>query len=397
MTKSSSRLIAVVLLLVAASIGVAWRAGLFSGAAQPAVVEAKAATPAGQTQPAAAGPGPGAGAAPKGPPPAPVELAPVRKQPISDRLSLNGEFKAVDSVMLRARQAGRVQQLLFTEGKTVRRGELLVRFEQDLERAELERAKARSSLAQTSLARAEELFAKGFFSQGALDEARANAAVAAAEEGAARARLDRTEVRAPFTGRLGLKNVSEGAYLREGDELLLLEDGSALHFDFRVPERYLGSVFVGQEVEIRPEATALPIRSTVRFIDTRIDPETRFLQLRAVVPNPSASLRSGAFAEAELLLETRKSALVVPEEALVGDREGFYIWRSQQGKAEKVRVQLGLRDGKRVEVQGPLAEGDLVVVAGQLKIRGPGQALRPVGASAEQAAAPANESSRKSP
>ena len=336
-----------VLVLVVAGLG-AWRLGWF-------------APPAPQS---------------KGPPPAPVEVATVVEQSIADTLSVTGEFKSRQSVDLRPEVAGRIAEIHFKDGQSVDKGQLLVSLDDRLLKAELAQAKAEAELAASNYNRAQDLFAKKFISARALDESKAAAEVAAAKRDLSQARLDRMVLTAPFAGRVGLRQHSVGDFVKDGDTVAIVEDSSRLMFDFRVPERFMSQVRPGQRLQIELLDQTRSVQAQVEAVDARIDAEGRFIALRAMVDNSKGQIKPGLFGRAKLNLVEREKALVVSEEALVGERSGFFVWRVKDGKAEKVPVQLGIRLEKTVEVLKGLSAGDQVVIAGQLKIRAPGQALR---------------------
>ena len=336
-----------VLVLVVAGLG-AWRLGWF-------------APPAPQS---------------KGPPPAPVEVATVVEQSIADTLSVTGEFKSRQSVDLRPEVAGRIAEIHFKDGQSVDKGQLLVSLDDRLLKAELAQAKAEAELAASNYNRAQDLFAKKFISARALDESKAAAEVAAAKRDLSQARLDRMVLTAPFAGRVGLRQHSVGDFVKDGDTVAIVEDSSRLMFDFRVPERFMSQVRPGQRLQIELLDQTRSVQAQVEAVDARIDAEGRFIALRAMVDNSKGQIKPGLFGRAKLNLVEREKALVVSEEALVGERSGFFVWRVKDGKAEKVPVQLGIRLEKTVEVLKGLSAGDQVVIAGQLKIRAPGQVLR---------------------
>ncbi|MFM1859090.1 MAG: hypothetical protein RL133_590 [Pseudomonadota bacterium] len=321
-------------------------------------------------------PVPGPGGASGGRPAPAVEVRPVQQRDLQDELVATGEFRAVESVLIRPEVAGRVARIHFEDGARVKAGDLLISLDDALIQAELSQSEAEARLADSNRQRAEDLFAQRFISSRALDEARANASIAAARRDLAKARLARMQIRAPFGGQVGLRQVSLGGYVKEGEVLVSLEDSDQLYFDFRVPERYAHLVQTKQMVRVEADALDAPIAARVSAIDARVEADGRFLQIRCRVQNPDQRLRSGVFGRAKLTVDARKAALVVSEEALVGEKSGYFVWKVQDGKAVKVPVQVGLRLERDVEVRGALAEGDQVVIAGQLKIRGPGQSVR---------------------
>lgn len=306
----------------------------------------------------------------------PVEVAKVVSREVYDTLRVTGEFQATDRVDLRPEIAGRIAELGFRDGQKVSVGQILVRLDDSLLKAEYAQAKAEADLAESNFARAKELFDRQFISPRGLDEAKANAAVADARRDLSFARLARTEIRAPFAGRAGLRDWSVGDYVKEGERLVTIEDNERMHFDFRVPGRYASQVSVGQVLSIQTEGVSDDRLYRVSAVDVEVDQNGRFLRVRAITPNADGRWKSGMFGRAALRLKTIENGLLVSEEALVGDREGFFVWKVVDGKAQKVRIELGIRLEKEVQVLQGLAEGDEVVIAGQLKIRAPGQDVR---------------------
>ena len=363
------------------------------GAAPPAPGAAGVAKagPGGAATPGAAGPGggPGGSGGPGGPggagpgkggggPPTVVEVMPVVQRDISEILSVTGEFRSVDSVEMRPEIPGRISRMNFKDGQSVAAGDLLIALDDRIVRAELAQAQAEADLAASNYKRAQDLFGRQFISSRGLDEAKANAEIAAAKRDLAQARLARTELRAPFAGRVGLRQHSVGDYVKDGELLAILEDSRRMHFDFRVPERFADMVRVGQRLVVQTDQIERAIRAQVAAIDVRVDQDGRFLQLRALVDNPGQQFKTGMFGRARLNLYDRPGALLVSEEALVGDRDGFFVWRVKEGRVEQARIQTGIRLQREVEVRSGLALGDSVVVAGQLKIRSPGQPVRAI-------------------
>lgn len=321
---------------------------------------------------------PKAGAKGGGGPPTVVEVLAVVQRDIAETLSVTGEFRSVESVEIRPEVSGRIMQINFKDGQPVSAGDLLIALDDRLVRAELAQAQAEADLAASNFRRAQDLFGRQFISSRGLDEAKANAEIAAAKRDLAQARLARTELRAPFDGRMGLRRHSVGDYVKDGELLAILEDNRRMHFDFRVPERFADMVRVGQKLQVQTDQADRSMPAQVAAVDVRVDQDGRFLQLRTVVDNANLQLKTGMFGRARLNLYDRPAALLVSEEALVGDREGFFVWRVKEGRVEQARIKTGIRLQREVEVRSGLDLGDMVVVAGQLKIRSPGQPVKAV-------------------
>ncbi len=312
------------------------------------------------------------------PPATAVEAHTVGRLNLVDDVSAVGTLRSSESVMLRPETAGRIATIGFVEGRPVKRGDLLIGLDASVQAAELQQARAGLSLAQANFRRTEDLFNKKFVSQRALDEARAGLRVAEAADQVAAARLARMSVRAPFDGIVGIRKVSIGDYVKEGADLVNLEAIDTLKVDFRLPERHVGSLAVGQKVAVLTDALGSePFAATVSAIDPLIDAEGRAVRLQATLDNRAGKLRPGMFARVRLSLGEARSALVVPEQALVPTAGGQFVFRIVDGKAQRTAVQVGRRQGTSVEILDGLDEGAEVVTAGQIKLRD-GAAVRTV-------------------
>jgi membrane fusion protein (multidrug efflux system) len=292
-------------------------------------------------------------------------------------------------VTLRPEVAGRIAAIGFQEGQKVTKGAALVRLDPAINEAEVQQARANHKLAQSKYDRAVDLAKSNFISGQARDEAENNLRVAEAALRLAEAKLAKMEIRAPFSGVIGLRSVSVGDYVKEGADMVNLESIDPLKVDFRVPEVYLADVAVGQSLTVTLDA--LPGRSfegKVLALNPLLDSAGRSIVIRAQVRNGDTQLRPGMFARVALITRTARNALVVPEQAIVPQGEDQYVFRVADGKAERVKVEVGLRRDGKVEVVKGLAAGDVVVTAGQLKLRdGTRVAIVPVGSGGGAAAA----------
>lgn len=337
--------------------------------------------------PAAAGPGPGARPGGGGGPVS-VEVAQVRAMPLQDDAQAVGTLRSRQSVTLRPEVAGRIAQIGFAEGQRVRKGQLLVQLDDVLQKAELSQAQAQLSIARANLKRNEELVAQAFVAQRVLDESRAALQVAEAQVALAQARLARMRVVAPFDGTVGLRNINLGEYVKDGADLVNLEDTSQLTVDFRLPERYQTRIAAGQGVKV--ELDALPGRTfnaRVQAVDPLLDANGRSIAVRAVLPpTPASELRPGMFARVTTVFATNDAALVVPEEAIVPQAgKQFVVLLDTEGEGDgakrvsrRVEVQLGVRRGAQVQIVQGVQAGDTVVVAGQQRLQRDGTPVRVV-------------------
>jgi membrane fusion protein (multidrug efflux system) len=315
---------------------------------------------------------PGAGATGGPPPGAPVavEVAQVRTTRLQEDVTAIGTLRSNESVVVRPEISGRITQINFVEGSPVRKGQLLVALDASIYAAEVQQARANLALAETNFNRVTELEREKFVSVNAKDQALNALRVAQATLALAEARLAKTEIRAPFAGVIGIRQVSVGDYVKEGQDLVTLEDISALKADFRLPEQLLADLRRGQTVEVASDA--LPGRTyaaTLDAIDPLVDQNGRALLLRARLKNTDGQLRPGMFVRTRVILSERPRALMVPEEALIPIGADQYVFRVAGETAARVKVRTGLRREAQVEITDGLQPGDVVVTAGQLKLR----------------------------
>ena len=318
----------------------------------------------------AAAPGTGGGVAATQAP-VTVEVVTVERRAMAYDVSAVGSLVSNESVVLRPEIAGRIARIGFRDGEAVQRGAVLVELDNAVQRAELQQARAKLTLAKANSGRTEDLFARNFVSQSSRDNARAELDLARANLDLAQARLDRTVIRAPFAGVVGIRNVSPGDFVQDGDALINLEDIATLKLDFRLPELYLDRVQQGQALELATDV--LPdetFAARVDAIDPLVDAQGRALRLRASLANPGGRLRPGVFVRVRLVLAERPDVLVVPEAALVAAPGNVqFVYQVLEGKAQRVDVSTGMRRDAVVEIVSGLAQGAQVVSAGQLKLR----------------------------
>ncbi len=314
--------------------------------------------------------------------PAPVEVGKVEAVTLTDEAQAVGSLRSRQGVMLRPEVAGRVAQINFADGQRVQRGQLLVQLDDTLQRAQLQQAEAQAAIARTNLERSRELVAQGFVSQSAVDQNAAALQVAQAQVALARAQLARMKIVAPFNATAGIKTVNLGDYLKDGADIVNLEDMSSMAVDFRLPERYLARVKTAQPVELAVDAMPGRIfKGRVEAVDALVDANGRSLLVRARVDNPDTVLRPGMFARPRVVFAVRENALMVPEEALVPQGGRQYVFKVEaDGKggqqARRIEARLGLRLAGKVELLDGVRPGEQVVTAGHGRLRGEATPVR---------------------
>ena len=327
---------------------------------------------AGKTMAATNAAAPGKTAAPGKGAPAGVVVEATRVQvaKLPQALSAVGSLRSDETVMVRPEVTGRVAQIQFREGERVSKGQPLIKLDDSIQQADLAKARANLTLSKSKFDRSADLMTKGFLSSQARDEAENSYKVAQAEAELMQARISKMSIRAPFAGTIGLRQVSVGDYVKEGQDLVNLESLDPLKVDFRVPEMALSRVRDGQTLQITLDA--LPDKAfdgRVVAINPLIDANGRSIVIRAQVPNREGSLRPGMFARVRLFTSGVQDTMLVPEESLFPLGEDKYVYKVVDGKATRQKIEIGARRDGRVEVVNGLTPEDVVVTAGVIKLR----------------------------
>ena len=299
-----------------------------------------------------------------------VEATLVKSVRMSQGLTAVGSLRSDESVTIRPEVSGRISEIGFREGQRVAKGATLIRFDTSVQRAELEQADANLGLSKSRLARSRDLFTKGFISTQARDEAESNFKIAQANYDLSQARLTKLEIKAPFSGIVGLRMVSIGDYVKDGQDIVNLEGVDPLKVDFRIPEIYLKQVAAGQALQITLDAFPnQTFQGNVFAINPLVDANGRSIVIRAVVKNVEARLRPGMFARVRLLFSDDRDSVAIPEQSLIPVGDDHYLFKVVDGRAQRNKVEIGQRRNGQVEILQGLAAGDVVVTAGQLKLR----------------------------
>ncbi len=315
-------------------------------------------------------PGPQAAESPSGLQTVFVEATPVLTGTVIRDVTAVGSLRSNEAVMISPEIAGRIAEIHFREGERVESGARLVTLDDSIYRAELAQAQARLELNRRNAERAAELFQRQVGTARTRDEAQTALRTAEAEVALARARLEKTRITAPFPGVLGLRRVSVGDYVVPGQELVNLENIDPIKVDFRVPESALRLLREGQTVSVQVDAfPGESFEGEVYAIDPQVDIQGRSVAVRARLPNPDRRLKPGLFARVSLIIERREDAMLIPEQAVVPTEKGAVVFTIVGGKAVETQVQLGRRRDGKVEVLSGLAPGDIVISAGQMKVR----------------------------
>jgi len=305
-----------------------------------------------------------------------VEAAKVETMRLTDDTQAVGTLRSRRGVVLRPEVSGRITQLNFTDGQRVKKGQLLVQFDDQLPLAQVQQSMAELSIAQANQKRNQELVSQNFISQRSLDESAANLQVAQAKLALSKATADRLKIIAPFDGLVGIRLVNVGDYLKDGADIVNIEDIDAIFVDFRLPERFQSKVKNGQTASL--DIDALPGRkytARIQAIDPLIDANGRSVGVRGCIDNRQLQLRPGMFARVNAVFGVRETALVVPEEAIIPQGPKVFVIKLLPGPNEKTRttqrveVKVGLRRPGKVEILEGLESTDTVVASGQQRVQ----------------------------
>ncbi len=301
--------------------------------------------------------------------PTSVVTVPARLEDFAHEVEAIGTARANESINVTAKISNTVAAIRFEEGEWVDAGKVLVELDGTQARAELAIADAALKESRSQFNRSRELFATKALSEAQLDQLEATLLANEARVAAARSRLEDTVIRAPFAGRVGLRRVSLGSLVSPGEVITTLDDLSVIKLDFAVPETFLATLAPGLAIRARSPAYPNEIfEGRVASLDSRVDPVSRAVTVRARLDNRDGRLKPGMFMTVTLVrMEGR--ALMLPEQALVPEQDRQYVFRVRDSRAVKTEVQTGRRRPGQVEIVSGLDEGDSVVIEGTLKLR----------------------------
>jgi membrane fusion protein (multidrug efflux system) len=315
------------------------------------------------------GPGPRGTSAPVTATAIPVVTQPARIEPMGIEIEAVGTTQANESVEVTSKSSNTVTAIRFQEGEIVERGAVLVEMDASEARANLAEAQAALARSKSQYDRSRDLQSRQAMSVSDLEQVEASLKADEARVAAAQARLDDTVIRAAFDGRTGFRHVSVGSFVSQGSVITTLDDTSVIKLDFTVPETYLFVLRRG--LPVKAAATGLPDRTfdgVVTNMDSRVDPVTRSVIVRAELPNEEALLRQGMFMTVMLQGEVEPT-LLVPEEALVPERGHAYVFVVKDNVVERREVRTGKRRPGFVEIVSGVVDQERVVVDGTQNVR----------------------------
>ncbi len=299
----------------------------------------------------------------------PVSAVVVKTKKVDDKINITGSITPNESVELKSEISGKIDRIYFKEGSTVKKGDLLVSINDDELVAQLEKLQHQQKLLTESEYRQNQLLAKEAISQEEYDIALTELKSGEADLKLVQAQLAKTKIRAPFSGTIGLRYISEGSYITPNQPIAYLFSNDPAKIDFSIPGKYSSRVKVNDQIRFITDALKDFRPGKIYAIEPQVDPNTRTLKMRAVSPNKDQALLPGQFARIELVFNSFDNAIMIPTEAVIPELGGHKVYLMKGGKAETQKVEIGLRTEREVEVTGGLNPQDTLITSGVLQLR----------------------------
>ncbi|WP_339609472.1 efflux RND transporter periplasmic adaptor subunit [uncultured Roseivirga sp.] len=299
----------------------------------------------------------------------PVSGVVVKPMLLENKIKVTGSILPNESIELKSEVSGLVTKVHFDEGQKVKKGALLVSLKNDELQAQLEKLKFSKKLAVGSENRQKQLLNKEAISQEEYDISLTALNTIEADIRMVEAQLARTSIVAPFDGVLGLREISEGAYITNSTIITNFYSIDPVKIDFAIPGKYASIVSVGDVIQFETETSTEVFRGTVYAFEPQIDQNTRTLRMRAISSNEQGKLLPGQFAKIELIMSSVNDALMVPAVSVIPELNGHMLFVAQGGKAQSVPVKIGLRTESSVQILEGLNPQDTVITSGLLEIR----------------------------
>ncbi len=293
----------------------------------------------------------------------------ARPQKFENKIFVTGTVLANEEIEIRSEISGKVEKIFFNEGSRVKKGDILVKVDDSELQAQLLKTQYQKKLAEEKEYRQRLLLEKEAISRQEYDIALTELNTLEAEIQLIKARIDKTEIRAPFDGVIGLRYVSVGSYISPSVKISTLQNIDTLKLEFSIPEKYIRLVNVGDRINFKVQGSDKRYTAVIYAIDPKIDPTTRTLQVRAIFPNKNHEVLPGSFAEIEVVLEEIPNAILIPSEAIIPSAEGSKVFVYNQGKAFERNVETGIRTERFIQIKSGLNPGDTVLTTGLLQLK----------------------------
>lgn len=305
----------------------------------------------------------------KGPGSVAVDIVLVKTEKLNNSIQSTGTILANEEVELKSEISGKISQILFNEGDLVKKGQLLVRINDDEQQAQLKRLEYNIQLNKDQEFRQKRLLEKEAISQQEYDIVLTQLNSSNAELQQMRAVIAKYSIRAPFDGIIGLRYVSAGSYVSPTSQIAFMQDIDPVKIEFSVPEKYAGLVKAGNKIEFSINGVDKQYQGTVYAVEPRIDLATRSLRIRATAPNAERELIPGAFAKVQLTLQTIDDAVMIPTEALIPELQGQKVFLYKNGIAQSFPVETGIRTERKVQITKGVQINDSLIVTGLLQLK----------------------------
>ena len=293
----------------------------------------------------------------------------VKTSTFDNNLSLSGSIEANEQIEIHSEVSGIVEGIYFTEGSYVNKGQVLFKVNDIELRAQLRQASTKESLAAENQRRAKLLLQKEAISQEEFDVANADFASAQAQSQLIRAQISKTSVKAPFSGKIGLRSISPGTYITPAIVVAKLVNTGKLKITFSIPEKYASQVKSGSVIDFTVSGSDKVYNAKIYAIEPEIAVATRTLQIRAIADNTDGKLFPGTFADVKLPLNIIKDAITVPSEAIVPVQSGKKVFIANMGKAKEVMVDATTRTDASILILSGLKAGDTLITSGVMSLK----------------------------
>ncbi|MFN3760154.1 MAG: efflux RND transporter periplasmic adaptor subunit [Algoriphagus aquaeductus] len=314
--------------------------------------------------PSSGGPGGGGGQ------PLPVSVVKLQKEALSNQLQVSGTILPNEAVDLKPEISGLVTRINFKEGQYVTKGTPLVYLNDDELQAQFQRLQYTQKLFETQENRQKQLLAREAISQEEYDIVLNQFNTALSDIKLVEAQLQKTVIRAPFNGILGLRQISEGSVINSANVIVSIVNIDPIKIEFSIPERYSSQVSVGAPIFFSSESSAEEVQGRVYAFEPQIDAATRTIKLRAESPNKGGKFLPGMFVKIRFVLEVKEDALMVPAESVIPELSGYKVFVvGADGKAEQRMIEIGTRTDTHVQILSGLNEGDMVLTTGVMQVR----------------------------
>lgn len=293
----------------------------------------------------------------------------VKPEKLDNKIFISGTLLSNEEVILMPEVAGKILSIAFKEGSVVKKGDLLVKINDEDLQAQLRKLQLQEKLASEKEGRQKKLLTINGVSQEEYDASLTQLNSIAADIDVLRAQISKTQITAPFNGTVGLKNISEGSYVTPGTPIAAMQQTYPMKLDFYVPEKYAELVKVNGKLTFTTEVGNEKHDAVVMAIEPKVEAATRTIQVRAKTENKGGNLFSGSFVRIEFSLEESENALMIPTESIIPILKGQKVFVARGGKAEEVKVETGLRSENKVQILSGLSVGDTVIATGIMQLK----------------------------